>query len=294
MVKKKKQQKNNTKFRPVVIQKATMDSFLNLPPKDRANAIALYCFYCATANWQRTNQPYCTDSFVAGKDKTRQERKGLGWDVGKVARVRKILENMKIIEKLRDGVTGKTFIKIKFYPSEKAVISAENSSMANSGKTRVCHSSHPIANSGKAKSGFSRVNAYRYNNINAYKNNNVTGKPVHGLIDGKEKKSFEERCTIKLKRTLQLKRKLCKKVNKKQWMSRFRNLYKKHDIKKSTIKNVLKWYCKNIGKEFVPLAFSAKTFCSKFPNIEEAMNRVIKKEEKIKGKYKYTKTIVNR
>ena len=105
----------STKYRPVVIPKATSDLLFKLPSKDRANAMALYWFYYVTATWQKTNQPYATDVFVAGIDKEREQRKGLGWDVGKVARVRKILEELGLIEKIRDGITGKTYIKINFY-----------------------------------------------------------------------------------------------------------------------------------------------------------------------------------
>ena len=123
--KKRKSKYLSTKYRPVVIPKATNDLFFKLPPKDRGNTVALYWFYYYTATWQKTNQPYATDEYVSGRVIEGRERSGLGWDVGKVARIRKILEGMGLIERIRDGITGKAYIKINFYHSKKVVRSAE-------------------------------------------------------------------------------------------------------------------------------------------------------------------------
>lgn len=122
---KRKSKYRSTKYRPVVIPKATSDLFFKLSYKDRGDAVALYWFYYYTATWQKTTQPYCTDTFVVGLDKERKERKGLGWNVSKVARVRKILEDIGLIKKIRDGVTSKTYIKINFYHSKEVVRDAE-------------------------------------------------------------------------------------------------------------------------------------------------------------------------
>lgn len=122
----KKSKYRTTKYRPIVIPKATSDLFFKLPPKDRGNAMALYWFYYYTATWQKTNQPYATDEFVSGRVFEGQERNGLGWDGGKVARVRKILEGMGLIEKIRDGITSKTYVKIIFYHSKDVVRDAES------------------------------------------------------------------------------------------------------------------------------------------------------------------------
>jgi DNA-binding MarR family transcriptional regulator len=63
------------------------------------------------------------------------------------------------------------------------------------------------------------------------------------------------------------------KFNKKSWEKSFRDLNIKDQFKKKRISKVLKWYCENIGKPYIPVAHSAKTFCSKFLQIEAAMKR---------------------
>ena len=59
------------------------------------------------------------------------------------------------------------------------------------------------------------------------------------------------------------------------------------------IKKVLLWYTRHFGEEFVPRAYLAKTFCDKFLNIEDAMNRPIKDAKKGK-KIIYTVTKAKR
>ena len=66
----------------------------------------------------------------------------------------------------------------------------------------------------------------------------------------------------------------------------------KSEIKKKRIKSVLNWYVKHFGEEFVPKAYSAKTFCSKFANIEDAMERWDKLVEKGEQKITYKLKII--
>ncbi len=339
-------------IRPVVISKATSDEFLNLPAKDRTNTEALFWFYCYTAAWQKTNQPHATDEYVSGVVEEGGERNGLGWDRGKVARYRKILQGMGRIERLIDGVTGKTYIKINFYhhneviqdallrnvteviigfqvrnqdkeirllrglllkaldkgyvftedeksqiekakrgvtlikwepkvlkPIAGATVKKSNKSkIANSGKTRPDFNKSKIVNSGKVNSGFPDTNAYRANTQNAYKDNTVvdestTERSSTSSRMGSKVSKFDKLSASKLHKALQVKKKIYRKVNKRQWILQFKKLRIDDGVKKKDIKEVLSWYIRHIGEEFVPQAYSAKSFREKFDQIFAAMEQ---------------------
>ena len=130
------------------------------------------------------------------------------------------------------------------------------------------------------------VNAYSSGSINAYKNRTVAGKPRDSeclaspfLEINKLKKTFDSKCSIKLEAAIRSKRKICRKVNTKQWVLHFKKFRVEGHIKKQRIKKVLLWYIVHFGEEFVPKAYSAKSFCDKFLNIEDAMDRAIKNAE---------------
>ena len=119
-----------------------------------------------------------------------------------------------------------------------------------------------------------------YNNTNNNKDISVAGKPDDGLISQNIKKTFEHICVITLENLLRSKRKLFRKVNQKQWILYFQKFRHNHGFEKQRIKKVLIWYTKHFGEEFVPQAYSAKSFCDKFLNIENAMERWDKLVEK--------------
>jgi hypothetical protein len=75
------------------------------------------------------------------------------------------------------------------------------------------------------------------------------------------------------------KRMIVKKYSERRWSQEFRLL--RTYVEDDHITKVLNWYCQNIRKPFVPLAFSAKSFRNKFPNIEQAMIRDIGEEVQI-------------
>jgi len=114
----------------------------------------------------------------------------------------------------------------------------------------------------------------KYNN----KTNTVARKPGDGLISENKKKDFSEKCAIRLENVVRSKRKIMRKVNRKQWIAHFREFRNKSGMKKQRISKVLTWYIKHFGEEFTPIAYSAKTFCDKFLNIEDAMRRTIRDE----------------
>lgn len=86
-------------------------------------------------------------------------------------------------------------------------------------------------------------------------------------------KSFDYKCTEKLYRALQAKRRIFRKVNLYKWQAQFKNLRIDDEVKKEDIKRILDWYIQNIGRDGVPEAFSAASFRDKFDVIAAAMYR---------------------
>jgi len=86
-------------------------------------------------------------------------------------------------------------------------------------------------------------------------------------------KSFDYKCTEKLYKALQVKRRVFRKVNLYKWMAQFKELRTTDEVRKKDIKEILDWYVLNIGKDGVPEAFSAASFRDKFDVIAAAMYR---------------------
>jgi len=108
-------------------------------------------------------------------------------------------------------------------------------------------------------------------------------------------KTFDEKAAIKLENIIRIKRKVFRKINKKQWVLHFKRFRTKSGIEKQRIKKVLIWYTKHFGEEYVPVAYSAGSFCNKFLRIEDAMERSIKnakKEKKVKYNIKEKRTVI--
>ena len=134
------------------------------------------------------------------------------------------------------------------------------------------------------------ANAYRKEDRKAYRKQSVAGKPATKRVstsscleEGINKKTFDEKCVIKLENLIRSKRNIFRKVNRSQWTRHFKNFRVKSEVKKRRIKEVLLWYIRHFGEDFVPKAYSAKSFCDKFLNIEDAMERSMKKAEMGQG-----------
>lgn len=84
---------------------------------------------------------------------------------------------------------------------------------------------------------------------------------------------FDADCTEQLITALVHHRKIKGQVRRDRWRVHFRRLRQQDEIPKERIQTVLGWYCGHIGEEFVPLAYSADSFRSKFIRIEQAMKR---------------------
>lgn len=72
------------------------------------DALALYIRYIQQSKRQRTNQPYCNDSYMI---------KGLGWWRSKFYKIKKILTDLWLIDTIRDNSDDKTYVKIYYLAS---------------------------------------------------------------------------------------------------------------------------------------------------------------------------------
>ncbi len=85
----------------------------------------------------------------------------------------------------------------------------------------------------------------------------------------KPKTGFSHDCAKKLYDALAKKGKVMRRPNLDNWASTFRKLKELRGTEEVT--QVLSWYTANIGKPYVPQAYSAQSFHDKFPSIQDAM-----------------------
>lgn len=139
----------DTKYRPIVIPKATMD--LLLKQDKPSDLIALYVFYYYTSVWQETNQPKAVTKYAA---------KGLGWGIDKVRRVKKTLISIGLVSDVINRKDDKSiegwYIQVNYcwgkdaieteitHPMEKARggekqgVAKTNTNACSSGKVNAC------------------------------------------------------------------------------------------------------------------------------------------------------------
>ena len=112
-----------------------------------------------------------------------------------------------------------------------------------------------------------------YNKNKVRESNTVVPKGSNGLISSKNadiSKSFDYRMSSKLYESLAKKRKIMRKVDLVRWSKQFAKFRIDNNLSKMDFKKTLMWYCKNIGGEFVPRAYAAKSFCDKYVRILDA------------------------
>jgi hypothetical protein len=113
---------------------------------------------------------------------------------------------------------------------------------------------------------------------------------IEGLGDKLSKTKKQDRFyykrSIQLSNALKSKRKIFRKLNIDKWSIEFKKLHIEDEVKKSKIKEVLSWYVKHIGEDFVPEVYSAKSFRLKFEKIVSAMERNQNTEREKKKSYK--------
>lgn len=96
---------------------------------------------------------------------------------------------------------------------------------------------------------------------------------------------FYHKRAVELHKALAKKRKIFRKVNINKWKMEFKNLSVKDGVEKSHIKEVLNWYIKHIGEEYMFKAYSASAFREKFDSIAAAMEERQDPERENKPNY---------
>lgn len=98
---------------------------------------------------------------------------------------------------------------------------------------------------------------------------------VQGFVNPSQAPQENEPIEVKwardLANALRAKRKLQRPVDLNKWKGAFQSLAKLES--KETITQTLQWYVQNLDKEFVPQAYSARSFKEKFPAIIKAAQR---------------------
>jgi len=85
--------------------------------------------------------------------------------------------------------------------------------------------------------------------------------------------SFSDKAACTLHEALAKKRKIMSRTNISQWTRTIHKFLDSNNIAFNEFKVVLTWYCHHIGGEYIPQAYSADSFCKKFVQIQDAMER---------------------
>lgn len=104
--------------------------------------------------------------------------------------------------------------------------------------------------------------------------------------------TYSEKAALYLHDKLAEKNKILRKPKIKDWVWWIDKLFKESEISGERFDKVLKWYCDNIGREFVPHAFSAMGFVDKFVQIEAQMEIQVGKGKEYVPKDEYCVEVV--
>jgi len=121
---KRKSKQQTQDHRSLLIPPESLQKMLNLPTPHNTNCIAMYNFVLKEGIRQKTNKPYCTDNFIAGK-----KRKGLKWDLGRVKTTKRWLIKLGLIREVQErdakGHFKKKYLEIVYFPSKFTIENAE-------------------------------------------------------------------------------------------------------------------------------------------------------------------------
>jgi len=220
-----------------IVTKTTMDILLKQHKSE--SIITLYIFYGYVSCWQETLQIKATTSYTA---------KGLGWSTRKVQRIKKELIALGLIEdvvkKDKNNVITGHYIHPRYFPTpdKSAGVASLSPKCLETGNNKCLdtHSRH-------LKDG--------------------DRKTIPSLFDGET--------SIRLYKIIKSHKNIT--YNTTKWPDIIRRLRQVNKISKARIKEVIKWYSKHIGEEYVPVVESAKSFRDKFTRLEDAMIRYNKK-----------------
>jgi len=316
-MKKRKKSKHKAKkqdHRPILIPPAALDVLLRLPAPHNTNCVCLYIFYLKKCVRDKTNRIWCNDSYVAGKIGEKGERKGLKWDIGRVKRTKAQLVKLGFIKVIQShdtkGHFAKKYVEVKFYASKMKIEKEQYLSTLDDYAEEFAHwvnhftteinrrdvriaelERQPAVSSNLPPTVKNRVKAYsnkkeKLINNNSHQNRFDDGVRVSSFSEDL-KKTFDYKCSKKLENVIRKKRKVFRKIDRNKWALQFKKFRTSSKIKKTRIKKVILWYVNHFGEEFVPKAYSAKTFCDKFLQIEDAMFRIKKDIEEGHAEQKY-------
>jgi hypothetical protein len=96
-------------IRELVIHHYTLNKFMR-QGKEYHNLLGLYMFYLNQARIQGTNSPLATNDFV---------KRGLGWSIERIKRVKRLLKELDLIEVVRKGQYS--YVKLKYVYSERKI-----------------------------------------------------------------------------------------------------------------------------------------------------------------------------
>lgn len=238
---------------PIVLSKPLLDVLLK--QEHYPELIALYCFYYYTAKWQKTNQPHATTAYVS---------QGIGWHENKVKKIKKILKELGLISNVvgRDKekkITGH-YIKVNF------IWSKTHPDLQHDQPTgRISH----------------RVGILAPNSLNTNNKSTVDINLQFSSDIKQDKLSIPERNKIYylpiardlysiIKSTKNIKRSLRQLKN---WANDIRQITENDGIEIERIQNVIKWYRKNVGGEYIPIIESGRSLRDKFIRLEDAIKR---------------------
>jgi len=254
-MKRTRQPNNNPKLiypveqEPIILSKPLLDTFLS--KSNPADLIALYCFYYYTAKWQKTNQPKATNNYCM---------EGLGWGYQKLYRTQQQLIELKLIEKLntRDtlGKISGWYIKVNFIWKKDTTQNYQNPELV------------------KSRTGKQKINALSYNNINALNSNNKNNIPPSKNPPIKERNATYLPLAKHLSDTIHTNKNIeHTTIQLNSWTNDIRQLVENNKVSYQRVQQMLEWYRKNIGGQYIPVIESGQSLRNKFLKLEAAMER---------------------
>lgn len=269
--------------RPLVVSALTLQTLMSLSSKDKSSIIGLYMYYYHKSISENTHQLHVSLSQTSEDLKIGRDR---------IRRMRKVLEKIglihRVIVKGKKGQVKRWYIEV-FYEPNPSVVSkvyrgyspdgpiesignkCPSSKKVPSPEPTLLKSRRVLTTSSKTplRGSSSLTTSYGFgeNREILSDHRNLLGEVTNGTLP------FDEKLCKHLLQHLQSKRRIMRHPNLKQWIKQLHTFRTRHEVSKDRIYEVLKWYVLHIDEPYVPVAYSIKTFCDKFLQIENAMFR---------------------
>ncbi len=236
--------------RPLVVSTLTLQTLMSVSSKDKLSIIGLYMYYYHKSISENTHQLQVSISQTSEDLKIGRDR---------IRRMRKVLEKIglihRVIVKGKNGQVKRWYVEVFYEPISKASIGNK------------CLSSNKVPSTETTLLKSRRiVTSYGFGGNRDHRN--LLGEVVNGTLP------FDEKLCKHLLQHLQSRRRIMRYPNLKQWIKQLHTFRTRYGVSKDRICKVLKWYVLHIDEPYVPVAYSIKTFCDKFLQIENAMFRM--------------------